>query len=101
MTKEQYLLICLAEECGELAQRATKALRFGLDETREGHEHNNTMKLLMELADVHVILGKLDNVLSDNLTKESATILYNYTIDKKTRFDKYFQLSVDRGIVKE
>lgn len=30
------LLVLLAEECVEVAQRATKAIRFGLGEIQEG-----------------------------------------------------------------
>jgi hypothetical protein len=36
MTREQHLLTILAEECGEVVQRASKAIRFGLDESQPG-----------------------------------------------------------------
>lgn len=33
ITEVEHLLICLNEECVEVAQRCDKALRFGLDDT--------------------------------------------------------------------
>lgn len=38
MNEQQHLLICLMEECGEVAQACAKALRFGLD---DDHQANN------------------------------------------------------------
>lgn len=35
MTREEYLLICLIEECGEVIQACGKALRFGLDDEHQ------------------------------------------------------------------
>ena len=31
MNKQEYLLTCLSEECAEIQQAVSKALRFGLD----------------------------------------------------------------------
>lgn len=32
MNATEHLLVCLAEECGEVAKECSKALRFGLDD---------------------------------------------------------------------
>jgi hypothetical protein len=34
MNPTEHLLSCLAEECAEVAQRASKSLRFGLSEVQ-------------------------------------------------------------------
>ena len=34
MTREEHLLTIVAEECAEVAQRATKALRFGSNRSK-------------------------------------------------------------------
>jgi len=52
LSDREYLLICLAEEAAELAQAATKAIRF---------DHDNT-KLNEEYADIVAIAEALDLV---------------------------------------
>ena len=63
MTREQYLLTCLAEECGEVAQRATKAIRFGLDpddrRPPEWRDTNNRQSLQQELSDLLTVADML------------------------------------------
>lgn len=52
MTKTQHLLTILAEECAEVAQRASKAIRFGLHEVQPGQPDDNQFRLEVELADL-------------------------------------------------
>lgn len=54
MTKREYLLVCLMEECAEVAQRASKALRFGLDEVQQGKDLSNEQLIVEELRDLEV-----------------------------------------------
>ena len=54
-----HLLICLAEECAEVAQRATKALRFGLGETQPGQPLTNAQRLHYELCDLLAVTDLL------------------------------------------
>lgn len=66
MTKEQFLLLKLAEECQEVAKRAIKQIQFGADQVWKGGEVKdgvapkeagltNAQRLLNELADLAVI----------------------------------------------
>ena len=48
MTREEHLLTIVAEECNEVAQRATKALRFSLEEIEPGQEFSNRERLFQE-----------------------------------------------------
>ena len=59
MNNEEYILTLIAEECNEVAQRATKSLRFGLDETQEGQEYTNRERLLQEFWDLTTVMRML------------------------------------------
>lgn len=59
MTNEQHLLLILAEECAEVAQRATKAIRFGLDQKHPVEHWNNRQQLERELGDLMAMVDML------------------------------------------
>lgn len=59
MTRTDHLLVCLAEECNEVAQRAAKALRFGLEETQQGQELSNAERIKVEFLDLFAVWGML------------------------------------------
>lgn len=59
MTEKEYLLTCLIEECAEVQQRATKALRFGLREIQPEQELTNQHRLVDELDDLEGVLDML------------------------------------------
>lgn len=67
MTRTEHLLTILAEECAEVAQRASKALRFGVNEVEPGQEETNAKRLLMELVDLQAVAYMLaeDRVIED------------------------------------
>jgi NTP pyrophosphatase (non-canonical NTP hydrolase) len=86
MTREQHLLTILAEECAEVAQRCSKAVRFGLDERQPDQPHDNTTRLEGELGD---LLGMVDML---GLTPDAQR-----RADKPARVEKYMQRSRDVG----
>lgn len=49
---QRELLTILMEECGEVVQRCSKALRFGLLEVQPGQELTNATRLAHEIGDV-------------------------------------------------
>jgi phosphoribosyl-ATP pyrophosphohydrolase len=59
MTETQYLLGCLAEECAEVAIRASKAQRFGLDEVQPGQGLSNGQRIIEEVNDLFAVLEML------------------------------------------
>ena len=59
MTRKEHLLTILAEECVEVAKRATKALRFGLDETQPGQGLTNIQRIMYEMGDLMAVYGML------------------------------------------
>jgi hypothetical protein len=46
----------LIEECAEVTQRATKLLRFGIDEVQPGQPLSNKQRLCMEIGDLQVMI---------------------------------------------
>lgn len=56
MNTHEHLLVCLAEECAEVAQRASKALRFGIDDVQAGQPLTNKARLGEELADLEAVI---------------------------------------------
>lgn len=52
MNRLEHLLWVLAEECAEVAQRASKAARFGMDEIQPGQALTNEQRLWAEMNDL-------------------------------------------------
>jgi hypothetical protein len=52
MNETEYLLAVVAEESGEIGQRACKAIRFGLTEIQPGQQEDNQRRLEREIADL-------------------------------------------------
>lgn len=88
MSTQQYLLTCLAEECAEVAQRATKAIRFGMDEVQPGQQLTNFDRLQHELNDLMAVADLLG--LSPQLPAMLA---------KVERVWKYYEYSQAKGQV--
>jgi NTP pyrophosphatase (non-canonical NTP hydrolase) len=59
MTRTEHLLTCLAEECAEVGQRVTKALRFGLSEVQAGQSRTNAERIFDELVDLAAVTQML------------------------------------------
>lgn len=103
MNKEQFLLLKIAEECTEIAQRALKTAQFGLDEVQNGQDKTNKSRLLEEIGD---LLGVLD-VFSDEIYPDHGDNLfhsYELTLSraaKPNRIRKYMKLSQELGKVDE
>lgn len=54
---ERELLTILVEECAEVQQRATKALRFGIEETQPGQPDDNAKRLAHEIGDLTEVIA--------------------------------------------
>lgn len=94
MNRREHLLTISVEECGEVAQRLTKLLRFGPDEVQPD-EHANPEKLtnrervLREYAD---LVGVLE------MAGFSVDELDGAWIDaKKSKVAKYLEYSKAQG----
>lgn len=56
---ERELLVILMEECNEIAQRASKILRFGALEVQKGHDLDNVQRMCLEIGDVQYMIRLL------------------------------------------
>lgn len=64
--REREIITILVEECAEVQQRATKALRFGIEEIQPGQMMTNAQRLaaevgdMLEMVEILVAMGVLD-----------------------------------------
>ena len=56
MTRDEHLLTIAAEECVEVAQQLTKALRFGMEEVQPGQELTNRQRIIAEFTELVAVL---------------------------------------------
>ena len=93
MTREEHLLTIVAEECAEVAQRASKALRFGLTDpagTQEGQSTNKD-RLLQEYGDLMAVMRML---FPEEFTHIPIT---DYQEEKVARIENFLILSKQIG----
>jgi CRISPR/Cas system-associated endonuclease Cas3-HD len=95
MTKPETLLTIIAEECAETAQRASKCIRFTLDEVQPEQELTNAQRLVYEFNDIVAVMELLqEQGLIDKVIDREA-------IDKKKlKVAKYLAYSIQLGTVK-
>ena len=93
MNRQEHLLCILAEECNEVAQRVSKALRFGLNEVQEGQNATNSQRLILELGD---LLGTLE-LLSEEEVLCCTDVEENYIELRKEKIRKYLDYSKQIG----
>lgn len=60
MTRQEHLLTIAAEECAEIAQRISKALRFGLFEVQPGQDKDNAERIRLEFVDLCATLEMIE-----------------------------------------
>ena len=96
MNRQEHLLWILAEECGEVAQRASKAARFGMLEVQEGQKLNNAERILEEHADM---LGAMEMLIEEGYIKmPDMSARMNAMIKaKKEKIKKYLAYSASVG----
>jgi len=83
---DRELLTILAEECCEVGQRVSKALRFGIKEVQKGQPLSNDQRIAQELGDVICVANMLVGrglFTHDEIQAAAA--------DKRKRLMKYLQ----------
>jgi len=98
MNKENYLLVCLAEECAEVQKEVSKALRFGLDDTNPSTKIKNRNSIVNELNDTLAII---------DLLVDNGTLMFDeyksikQVHKKKTRVKKWMMYSREKNCLKD
>ena len=93
MTKTEYLLWVVAEECAEVAQRASKCARFGVEETEPGKLRNNAARLMDEWADLIGVMTMLRAHLG------LPAVDSEMVLAKVRRVEQYAEYSRELGIL--
>ena len=88
--REREILNILIEECAEVQQRVTKALRFGLDEIQEGQALTNAERIAIEVGDLQEML---------HMCLNEGILNMHYMdmgqLSKRRQLAKYMQHQVD------
>ena len=92
MNRLQFLLTKLAEEASEVAQIALKTQQFGLDEVYQ--VDSNKTRCHAEINDLLAVVYMLNAEFDFGFTPNEQSI-----IDKAEKVNKYYQYSVDLGMV--
>jgi len=88
MTFQEYLLVILIEECDETSQRATKAIRFGMEEIQKDQELNNAQRIIGKFNDLYAVMELLkENDLIDVIIDRELIVA------KKEKIMKYYEYS--------
>lgn len=96
MNRIEHLLSILGEECNEVAQRVSKALRFGLKESQAGQDLDNAQRIRKELD--HLLVAV------EMLCEEGALSAYvdpNEMDRKRTAVEHYLKYSMECGTLIE
>lgn len=92
MNRAEHLLACLAEECAEVAQRVSKALRFGLGEIQPGQASDNADRIAEELGDLFSVAEILVN---EGLLPEPIPD----TAEKLAKIERFMAISREQGVL--
>lgn len=98
MTRTEHLLSILAEECNEVAQRVSKAMRFGLSEIQPGQEKSNAERIKEEMVDLIAVWGML---CVSGCTEPIAPMDEPKIIAKQKKVEKFLEYSVECGTLLE
>lgn len=94
MSREQFLLLKLAEECAEVAQMCSKCMQFGLEETYI--LETNIQILHKELVEVLAIISMLNTDCNFEFSPSQGAME-----EKCRKVDKYYKYSVELGKVED
>lgn len=98
MTRTEHLLTILAEECAEVAQRVSKAIRFGLTEVQPGQPLTNAKRIEHEMLDLLAAWNMLarEGAFPDACGPNEAAVRMEAKAEKVERF---LAFSAGRGLV--
>jgi NTP pyrophosphatase (non-canonical NTP hydrolase) len=92
MNRTEHLLTCLAEECAEVAQRVSKALRFGLTEVQPGQDKDNAERISEELGDLYAVALILADEGVIPLAEAPLTA-------KRDKIERFMSISREQGVL--
>jgi len=93
MTRDEHYLTILAEECAEVAQRVSKALRFGLGEVQAGQPLTNAQRIEEELRDLSAVAA----ICEERGLVDRARATHEEVRAKKEKIERHFEISREHG----
>lgn len=101
MNRKQLLLLKVMEECDELSQRASKAIRFGLHEIQDhvGENPNEATNLERLAAEYKDLFVSLQMVLAEENSVASMLLTETDIIKREERIHKYMEYSRQLGLL--
>ena len=87
---ERELLTILMEECAEVQQRASKMLRFGVNEVQPGQAATNAERLSAEVGD---LLHLINRCIAAKLVDDPIMALASET--KREKLDRFLQSDIE------
>lgn len=98
MNRREHLLTILGEECAEVAQRCSKALRFGLEEIQPGQELTNAERIREEYVQLLAVMrmlveeGEIPSVTGHHMSELE---------DKRQKVEKFLRYSREQGTLND
>lgn len=89
MTREEYLLNKLSEECGEVVQMVSKVKNFGRDEVYKIQEFTNAERLAIETRD---LLNIVNMLIAEGFLDGNIVFDMNAMSDKQVVVDEYYEV---------
>ena len=99
MKRHEHLLDILAEECCEVAVRASKAMRFTLSEIQPGQPSTNAQRLMDEIHDVFAMVELLEE--EGLIRSHSDEARAQAIAAKKEKVERFLELSRKEGTLEE
>ena len=100
MNRQQHLLIRLMEECNEVAQRASKALVFSLEEIQPDQPLTNAERIIYEFNDLYAVMEMLRE--DGAFGSKATTFIRRDMISlKKEKVEKFLLHSKANGTLTE
>ncbi len=102
MDRAEYLLTVLAEEGSEVAHRAAKALRFGVDEIQPGQPDTNGERIRFEVYDV-IASYRIAAFDHDGLPPLhlDPDIVEQITATKLDKIERFMAISREQGVLSD
>ncbi len=97
MTRLELLLTILGEECNEVGQRCSKAIRFTLEEVEPNqseHQLSNAERIVYEFNDLVAVMEMLHEEGAVPRVIDREAILL-----KKQKVEKWLRYSEERGVL--
>ncbi|HWT12279.1 MAG TPA: hypothetical protein VN231_05970 [Allosphingosinicella sp.] len=95
MNRVEHLLECLSEECSEVGQRVSKALRFGLGEVQAGQPLTNAERVVVELKDLLAVV----EILVDESIIPHPMVTPVEVDAKRDKIERFMAIAREQGVL--